>query len=224
MIILRQKSYSKDIYMSYDSEPGHFKKNQDKYLVGGGSILGAGIGYAVGKKRGSVIKDSVIGAGIGSIVGLHGLVGKRLYDINHQSKKKKKLKAGDIVKFTKRGPQLGQHYGVYDGEGGIIDYGENGISTTSLDEIKKSSRYKKMKIEPAEEESTKEELLIKATKLKDKYSGDNYNFVDNNCEHFARELSTGKRSSTQGDDLLGKMAKLVVRKKDPYGRNNKEKK
>ena len=219
MIILRQRSYSKDYYFSYDRPAGHFRRNQDKYLVGGGSILGAGIGYAAGGKKGAAI-----GAGIGSVAGLHGLVGKRLYDVNHQSKKKKKLKAGDMVKFTKKGPQLGQHYGVYDGEGGIIDYGENGISTTSLEEIKKSSKYKKMKVEPAEKESTKEELLSKATKLKDKYSGDNYNFVDNNCEHFARELSTGKRSSTQGDDLLGKMAKLVVRKKDPYGRQNKEKK
>ena len=209
--------------MSYDSPHlGHFKRNQDKYLVGGGSVLGAGIGYLAGGKN--KLKGAALGASIGGVAGLHGLVGKRLYDVNHQSKKKKRLKAGDIVKFTKKGPQLGQHYGVYDGEGGIIDYGENGISTTSLNEIEKNSRYKKMKIEPAEEESTKEELLIKATKLKDKYSGDNYNFVDNNCEHFARELSTGKRSSTQGDDLLGKIAKLVVKKKDPYGRQNKEKK
>ena len=114
--------------MSYDSPPGHFKRNQDKYLVGGGSVLGAGIGYLAGGKN--KLKGAALGASIGSIAGLHGLVGKRLYDVNHQSKKKKKLKAGDIVKFTKRGPQLGQHYGVYDGEGGIIDYGENGISTT----------------------------------------------------------------------------------------------
>lgn len=35
MIILRQKTYTVGEY-SYDSNPGHFKRNQDKYLIGGG--------------------------------------------------------------------------------------------------------------------------------------------------------------------------------------------
>lgn len=169
------------------------------------------------------IKGAIIGTGIGGVVGLHGLVGKRMYDINHQSKKKIKPKAGDIVKFTKAGPQLGQHYGVYDGEGGIIDYGDQGIKTTSLDEIQKSSQYKKIKIEPTKKSShTREELLNKASKMKDSYSDKNYDFTDNNCEHFARELANGERYSTQGEDILGKIAKLVRRKKnniDPFGRN-----
>ena len=46
MIILRQKTYSKEYYMSYDKPLGHFRKHQDKYLIGGGSLVGAGIGYS----------------------------------------------------------------------------------------------------------------------------------------------------------------------------------
>lgn len=227
--------------MSYDKPAGHFRRNQDKYLIGGGSLLGAGIGYLSSKKsaerkakskglqegseeykkvvRKNRLARTAIGAGIGSMAGLQGLAGKRMYDINHQSKEKKKLKAGDIVKFTKKGPQMGQHYGVFDGEGGIIEYGEGGINTTTLKEIKNSSKYNRMKIEPAKNRSSKEDLLRKTDELRNRYSDNNYNFIDNNCEHFARELSTGERFSTQGDDVLGKVAKLAVRnkKKDPYG-------
>ena len=155
MIIYRQKAYS-DYYLSYDRPSGHFRRNQDKYLIGGGSIAGATIGYISSKKSAEKkAKDkglqegteeykkavkkhrltrTAIGAGIGTITGAGALVGKQLYDVNHHSKKK--------------------------------------------------------------------------VKLKERYTDDKYNWLDNNCEHFARELSTGKRSSTQADGLTGRIAKI----------------
>lgn len=241
MIILRGKSYSKDYYMSYDNPVGHFRRNQDKYLIGGGSLLGAGIGYLSSKNsakkkakdkglqegseeykkevRKNRLSRTAIGAGIGGFTGLNASELKRMYDINHMSKKKTKLKAGDILKFTKKGPQLGQHYGVYDGKGGVIDYGSEGIKYTSLDEVMKNSKYVKIKAELTNKKHTKKDLERKVNAIKEKYTKNNYHFTDNNCEHFARELSNDDRFSTQGDDLTGKIARLVSKKKDPYGRN-----
>jgi hypothetical protein len=219
MIILRNKKFSnkKEYYMSYDKPVKPIKKSQDKILTGAGALIGSGLGYISGKNH--KLKRSSLGAAVGAIAGLNGSVLKRLYEVNHQSKKKTKIKAGDIIKFTKKGPQLGQHYAVYDGDGGIIDYGSEGIRYTSLDKALKNSEAKKVKAELVNKKHTKKELEKKAKSLKEKYTKDNYHFTDNNCEHFARELSTNNRFSIQGDDLTGKMAKIVSKKKDPYGRN-----
>lgn len=261
MIIYRQKAYS-DYYLSYDRPSGHFRRNQDKYLIGGGSIAGATIGYISSKKSAEKkAKDkglqegteeykkavkkhrltrTAIGAGIGTITGAGALVGKQLYDVNHHSKKKVKLKAGDLIKVTgDKGLNISQHYAVYDGDGGFIDFSEGGIQTGNIKDFEsqktltrkawrkhgkggsmpselyeelmkdpKNVERVKLKAEPVKGKFTKKELLEKAEKLKERYTDDKYNWLDNNCEHFARELSTGKRSSTQADGLTGRIAKI----------------
>ena len=67
----------------------------------------------------------------------------------------------------------------------------------------------KIKIEPVKESVPREELLKRAKKISDRYTDDKYDWLDNNCEHFARELSTGKRQSSQADGLPGRVAKLI---------------
>jgi hypothetical protein len=126
-----------------------------------------------------------------------------------------RLKKGDIIRVRFGGPVaggFGYHYGVYMGDGRVVQYGnqrlnpntnkaektaEIGVYETNLKNINRKGGFKWEKVPGAGTKFSPEELEERISKVKDKKV--RYNMMSNNCEHFAYLLTQGKAYSSQAD-------------------------
>ncbi len=139
-----------------------------------------------------------------------------------------KIKKGDILRVRFGGPVaggFGYHYGVYMGNGKVIQYGnqvldpgkkkartttEVGVYETDLKNINKKGGFKWEKVPGASTKFSPEELDARAAKVKNKKI--RYNMMSNNCEHFSYLLTHGKAYSSQADisdGIVGGVVKSI---------------
>lgn len=114
--------------------------------------------------------------------------------------------AGDIVRVKRK--QGYYHYGIASDHFHVIHYSDFGsdsvmnasktrIIETSLQDFLRGGECEKMN--PFESPFTPEEVVERARSYLGTYRfrGQKYNFVTNNCEHFATYIYYGKADSTQ---------------------------
>jgi hypothetical protein len=171
-----------------------------------------------GKQKSRAIKGAIVGATIGGTLGAGSKYAKKRYkayigkpikaDIEQV---RQTMSPGDIV-IADRGAY--QHYGIVGKDGKIIEYGSEkfdprtaNVGYTSLDHFSNGSA---LRIEKAKGPYTPEEVVSRAESWIGKDRGQ-YNLRNNNCEHFAREMVSGKASSTQADRFSEGTFNRVVR-------------
>ena len=177
-----------------------------------GAPIGAGIQYYryrkdnKAEKRRRMIKGAAIGAGVGAGLGLGAEYAKNSYqqwlgtpEIADLTEVRANLKAGDVVSAD-RG--LYKHYGIVSSDGKIIEYGSEKfdprtakVSSVSLEHF---SGGDPVSIENVKTDIDPKEIVQRAVNQIGKERG-TYNLRNNNCEHFAMEMATGKKQSTQAD-------------------------
>jgi hypothetical protein len=185
----------------------------------GGGITGAAVGYKTsnkGKKKSGAIKGAILGSTAGAALGAGAKYGKVRYkkyigtpqkaDLTHI---RKGGQAGDIV-IADRGSY--QHYGILDKNGNVIEYGSHKfdprtarVGRVSLDEFSNGSA---VKLETPKGPYSRDEIVGRAESWIGKDRGQ-YNLRQNNCEHFAREMTTGKKVSSQADRFNEKIKENV---------------
>lgn len=134
------------------------------------------------------------------------------------------LSRGDIIRVrfpvNAVGGGFGYHYGVYLGNGRLIQYNkvrrENGkkrldtkyagVHEANLKDVNKAGVYKWEKVVSTNTYSP-EELAARIDKVRDQKV--KYNMMRNNCEHFSYLLTTGKAYSSQADTTSGPMGKIA---------------
>ena len=190
----------------------------------GGGITGATIGYKTsekGKKKSGALKGAILGSASGAALGAGVKYGKVRYknyigtpqkaDLSHV---RKGGQAGDIV-IADRGAY--QHYGILDKNGNVIEYGSHKfdprtarVGRVSLDEFSNGSA---VRIEAPKGSYNRDEIVSRAESWIGKDRGQ-YNLRKNNCEHFAREMATGEKTSGQADRFNEKIREHVDSKID----------
>ena len=180
------------------------------------TLIGAGIGTGAGlvlSKKGDKTKGALIGAGIGGAAGAGVKAGRNKYKqwlLKGAPKKvtydAAKYQNGDIM-IVHRGNGM-DHYGIYVGDGKIIEYGSKKrdprkahLRTVSLQEFGSGDTIRT----EAPKGFTRDEVVQRAQdRLRDGQNG-KYHLINNNCEHFARDVANGTRVSTQVTDILSKI-------------------
>eukprot|EP00800_Vazella_pourtalesii_P006049 TRINITY_DN173_c0_g1_i12.p1 TRINITY_DN173_c0_g1~~TRINITY_DN173_c0_g1_i12.p1 ORF type:complete len:173 (+),score=34.06 TRINITY_DN173_c0_g1_i12:55-573(+) len=106
-----------------------------------------------------------------------------------------RIEPGDILYRDNKIVGLANHYGVYIGEEGVIDFSREGVRLSSFGDF--AGQYE-IHIRRYDRMRSKEEIVETALYyLKDEEEWGEYNLVFNNCEHFASFCATGEKKSGQ---------------------------
>lgn len=193
------------------------------YIIPGTTLIGAGLGAGISYRRqkksgkGKISKSGIAkGAAIGGAVGAGvGIAGKKLYGVAKNRYHRyihgdspaeildpKKFKKGDLIKADRGGAE---HYAVVvDDKGTLVEYGADSLDPRksvvrkiSLKDMAGNSKVSKVNVNTS---YTPDQIAERALGRVGKDNG-KYHLLDNNCEHFAREVVTGKAGSEQADKL-----------------------
>ncbi len=136
----------------------------------------------------------------------------------------KEFKKGDVIYVSVIRPAgFGPlHYGVYDGYGGVFHF--NGITPDSAfihySLLKDFAMGGTVEIDPCIKIFSPDEIVERASsKLGDNFGG--FNFLTNNCEHFAKWCAMGVRQSTQvikHRSFLAKISGKIARFSNEVGK------
>ena len=139
-----------------------------------------------------------------------------------------RLKPGDILRVRMGagdatvGGGFGYHYGVYMGNGRVVQYGNQyidpktgkqikqahiEINETNLKNLNKKGGIKWEKVSGLKTKYTPEQLEARIAKVKGMKV--RYNMISNNCEHFAYLLTHDKAYSSQSDISSGSVGGIV---------------
>lgn len=110
----------------------------------------------------------------------------------------RKLHPGDVIYAQ---DVLYRHYGIYEGDGKVIDFSASkGHETDACIREKSFSAFAKGREcgvdDSVEQKFSPTETVRRARSQLGKKKGE-YNLATNNCEHFARECKSGKSESKQ---------------------------
>lgn len=187
-------------------------------LIGGG--VGAGIGLATSNKENRKKRVS-LGAAGGATLGVGMKYGKKQYKkwLMKGVPKKHTYNPGDYSRgdlmIARRGTGI-DHYGIYVGDGKIIEYGSDTLDPrkasrriVSLQEFGLGDAVRK---EAPSGKFSRDKIVERAYKGLKEDPGQ-YHLRNNNCEHFARDIVNGDRRSTQADNVPNMIGEFLTKSK-----------
>lgn len=108
------------------------------------------------------------------------------------------IQLGDKVSRLKRGVPLIRHYAVYLGtdEFGQHIFAENNVNN-GVQIVLAEDFFRNAELVRVESVSKNWDQRIRSVRFAKQKVGQNYNLINYNCEHFANEVTTGNRISSQ---------------------------
>ena len=130
-------------------------------------------------------------------------------------------RSGDVV-CVDRG--LYRHYGVYEGDGRVIDIStdndNNALSSKHNASIRNRSLQSFLGGDPGYVDNSpglhSRKKTLKRARAEVGTGRNSYDLIFNNCEHKAREWQTGKKQSRQVENAVMQTANVIIRVLDMF--------